>query len=176
MKCHSYLDLLSSNTTDTPTFFFFYESAALSLFLRPSTSSRQCEPDPLVMFNLKMIQTLIPILLLLAAGQLEVEGRKFVVANSCKGDVWAAYTAPQKYDVTVNGKSGMGMWHQKSGQEDILEVPETCKWGGNVLSDGVELKGRGADFVVAAGKFWAATGCDENGTGCKVGGCPSGKW
>jgi hypothetical protein len=30
--------------------------------------------------------------------------------------------------------------------------------------------------LVAVGKFWAATGCDAQGTGCKVGGCPSGQW
>lgn len=72
-----------------------------------------------------MLSTLV---MLLAAGQLGAEARKFVVANSCKDEVWAAYTASTPQAVEVGGKSGVAMWHQASGQEDEVDVPETCEY------------------------------------------------
>jgi hypothetical protein len=74
-----------------------------------------------------MIPALMLVLVLLTAGQLGVHARKFVIANSCKGDVWAAYTATAPQAIKVGGKSGVAMWHQASGQEDVLDVPETCR-------------------------------------------------
>ena len=69
---------------------------------------------------------------------------------------------------TVPGGSG-GMWLQASGQKDEVEVPENCKssctsdWGST-------------ETLVTHGRFWAATGCNAQGTGCKIGGCPNGVW
>ena len=109
-----------------------------------------------------------PILLLFAAGQL-VDARKFVVSNQCKAPVWAAYMRQTGGAATVKGKSGVGMWLQASGQKDEVEVPEDCT---SAISDATPS----TDMVVEHGRFWAATGCNAQGTGCKVGGCPNGVW
>jgi hypothetical protein len=70
---------------------------------------------------------LLPILIVLAAGQLG-DARKFVISNQCKAPVWAAYTAVSGASgITVNGKAGTGMWLQPSGQKDELDVPEECE-------------------------------------------------
>jgi hypothetical protein len=99
-----------------------------------------------------MLPPLTSVLILLAAGQLGVSARKFVIKNSCKGEVWAAYTATQKFDVTVNGKSGIGSWHQASGQEDTLEVPETCRFG--VLVELYDM------VLIWLSRRWKVLGCD----------------
>ena len=70
---------------------------------------------------------LLPILIVLAAGQLG-DARKFVISNQCKAPVWAAYTAVSGANgITVNGKPGTGMWLQAAGQKDELDVPEECE-------------------------------------------------
>jgi hypothetical protein len=74
-----------------------------------------------------MIHTLLSVLSLLAAGQLETEARKFIISNQCDAPVWAAYTGQGSQGITVNGKAGTGMWEQASGQKDELDVPETCE-------------------------------------------------
>ena len=57
-----------------------------------------------------------------------VEARKVTVANLCGAPVWAAYNGLNSESITVNGKTGVGMWKQESGQEDELDVPETCRY------------------------------------------------
>lgn len=57
---------------------------------------------------------------------LHVRARKVTVANLCGAPVWAAYNGLYSEAITVNGKSGVGMWQQASGQEDVLDVPENC--------------------------------------------------
>lgn len=66
-------------------------------------------------------------LLPLSALSLGVQGRKVTVANLCKAPVWAAYNGMNSGGITVNGENVGGMWQQASGQEDVLEIPETCK-------------------------------------------------
>ena len=117
-----------------------------------------------------MIHTLLSVLVIIAAGQLETDARKFIISNQCDAPVWAAYTGQGAQGITVNGKAGTGMWQQASGQKDELDVPETCEFL-RLLSLHMKLT-----CLVAVGKFWAATGCNAQGTGCKVGGCPSGQW
>lgn len=56
-----------------------------------------------------------------------VHARKVTVANLCGAPLWAAYNGLNSEAITVNGKVGVGMWKQESGQEDELDVPETCK-------------------------------------------------
>lgn len=56
-----------------------------------------------------------------------VDARKVIVANMCSAPVWAAYNGENSEPITVNGKTGVGMWQQVSGQEDVLDVPENCR-------------------------------------------------
>jgi len=45
-----------------------------------------------------------------------------------------------------------------------------------IVSKAASLSGISTETLVAHGRFWAATGCNAQGTGCKVGGCPNGVW
>jgi hypothetical protein len=111
--CYLYLIDLSL-TLILPTYQPVWTYSTLSLALQLCTQ------------NIEMFR-LLPILIVLAAGQLG-DARKFVISNQCKAPVWAAYTAVSGANgITVNGKAGTGMWLQPAGQKDELDVPEECE-------------------------------------------------
>jgi hypothetical protein len=95
---------------------------------------------------------LLPILIVLAAGQLG-DARKFVISNQCKAPVWAAYTAVSGANgITVNGKAGTGMWLQPAGQKDELDVPEECEsFTTSEVVIGLILRSLGREVL---GSYW----------------------
>ena len=45
-----------------------------------------------------------------------------------------------------------------------------------IVSPAALAIGGSTETLVTHGRFWAATGCNAQGTGCKIGGCPNGVW
>lgn len=121
-------------------------SRSLSSYLLPELHLTQLvwtlSPHPFALnspvhYQIPFLVELHPIMLapstLLPLGYLALlaftaQGRKVTVANLCGAPVWAAYNGLNSEAITVNGKTGVGMWKQESGQQDELDVPENCKF------------------------------------------------